>query len=110
MINLNNIRMNVIETSNNGVVNKDTIFHFKQEGQWVHANYNGGPIKKGYLVGKVDNNHLEFTYCQIQFDGTLDNGKSTVELEKSNGKIRLIEHFEWDSRPGIIGTNIFQEL
>lgn len=110
MIHLNNVKMNVIETSENGVVNQDTIFHFKQEGNLVHADYSGGQIEKGYLVGKLINNQLEFTYCQIQFDGVLDNGKSTVELEKLNGKIRLIEHFEWASRPGVYGTNVFQEL
>jgi hypothetical protein len=110
MINIDNIRMNVIETSENGIVNQDTIFHFKQQGTLIYANYSGGLIEKGFLVGKRSNNQLMFTYCQIQIDGTLDNGKSKVEIEKFNGKIRLIEHFQWDSRPGVYGINIFQEL
>jgi hypothetical protein len=110
MISLNNIKMNVIKTSENGVVNNETIFNFQQHGTLVHANYSGGQIEKGYLVGKMSYKQLKFTYCQVQIDGTLDTGKSTVEIEIFNKKIRLIEHFEWASRPGVYGINIFQEL
>ncbi len=102
--------MNVIETSEHGIVNQETIFHFQQQGNFVYANYSGGLIKKGYLVGKMSDRQLVFTYCQVQIDGVLDNGKSTVEIENLNGKIRLVEHFEFASRPGVFGTNIFQEL
>ncbi len=110
MINLNNIKMNVIETSGNGVVNQDTIFSFKQEKHLVYADYKGGQIAKGFLVGNLQDNKLGFTYCQAQVNGVLDNGKSDAELTIHNGKIRLIEHFEWSSRPGQKGTNIFEEL
>ena len=110
MINLNNVKMNVIETSENGVVNQDTIFSFNQEQDLVYANYSGGQIAKGFLAGYLKGNKLEFTYCQVQVDGILDNGKSNAELTTHKGKIRLIEHFEWASRPGQIGTNIFEEL
>jgi hypothetical protein len=110
MINLNNIKMNVIETSENGVVNRQTIFSFNQEQDLVYANYSGGKIAKGYLVGNLKGDKLEFTYCQVQVNGILDNGKSTAELTIHNGKMRLIEHFEWASRPGQLGVNIFEEL
>lgn len=110
MINLHNVIMNVIETSENGVVNKDTLFTFQQRNTLVSAEYSGGKIAKGYLVGSLINNVLTFTYCQIQDDGTLDNGKSCAELEIRDGKLRLIEYFEWTSRPGERGVNIFEEI
>lgn len=110
MINLNNVKMNVIETSDNGVVNHDTLFCFQQQGTLVFAEYSGGKIAKGYLVGNLIDDALTITYCQIQTDGTLDNGKSHAELEMKNGKLRLIEHFEWALRPGENGVNFFEEI
>ena len=76
------------------------------------ADYAGGKIQNGFLVGKVTpENKLVFSYCQIQMDGKLDNGVSRCEISKNEeGKITLTEHFEWASRPGEFGTNIFQEI
>ncbi len=111
MINLNNLKMNVIETAQNGVVNEQTIFDFVQKDSFVEAKYSGGKIKNGFLVGVIKENILEFSYCQLQTDGILDNGKSSSELAISTeGKIRLIEHFEWKSRSGESGVNIFEEI
>lgn len=111
-INLDGVRMNVIKTAENGVVNQETIFYFSQKNGIVSAEYQGGKIIKGFLVGKLPTpNQLEFSYCQMQIDGKLDNGVSTCQLSKNeNGKITLTEHFEWKSRPGEFGTNVFQEL
>src|SRR6266404_3543973 len=106
-ISLDEIKMNVVKTAENGVVNHETIFHFSQKDGIVSAEYQGGKISKGFLVGKLQNqNQLEFSYCQMQVDGKLDNGVSTCQLSKNeNGKITLTEHFEWKSRPGEFGTN-----
>lgn len=109
---LDGIKMNVIQTAENGVVNHETIFSFSQKDDIVFAEYQGGKISKGFLVGKLSfQNQLEFCYCQLQVDGKLDNGVSTCQLYKNeNEKITLTEHFEWKSRPGEFGTNVFQEL
>jgi hypothetical protein len=110
-INLDKIKMTVIQTAENGVVNKDTIFTFQQNGNTVSAEYAGGKIQKGFLVGQINDNVFTFGYCQLQTDGTLDNGLSTCELSiAETGEIRLVEHFEWKSRPGETGVNIFQEI
>lgn len=109
---LEGVKMNVVKTADNGVVNQDTIFFFSQKENVVSAEYQGGKILKGFLVGKLSTqNQLEFSYCQMQLDGKLDNGLSSCQLSKNDeGKLILIEHFEWKSRPGEFGTNIFQEL
>lgn len=110
-ISLDEICMNVVKTDACGVVNHETIFHFSQNGDLITANYAGGRIQSGFLVGKItDGNQLAFSYCQIQTDGKLDTGASQCEISRNEeGKIVLIEHFEWASRPGEFGTNIFQE-
>jgi hypothetical protein len=111
MINLNGIKMNVIETAPNGIVNKDTIFIFTQIEDRVYAEYAGGKIEKGFLVGKIIDHQLKFSYCQLQIDGNIDNGMSSCELSiNEKGKIILTEHFEWGSGKDRIGTNIFREI
>jgi len=107
---LNNIKMNVIETAGNGVVNELTIFTFSQVDDFVSAEYSGGQILKGYLVGTLHQNKLSFSYCQLQTNGKMDNGQSECDVLVENKKIRLIEHFTWASRNGETGVNIFQEL
>ena len=110
-INFNGIKMNVAETDPDGVVNHETIFEFSQKGTTVTAEYRGGKIERGFLVGTMKDNTLNFSYCQMQTDGKLDNGISVCELSKDeNGKVQLTEHFEWKSRPGILGKNVFREL
>jgi hypothetical protein len=77
----------------------------------VIAEYKGGRIKKGLLVGTINGKEFKFRYCQIQTDYKFDKGISSCELSlNENGKIRLIEHFEWKSRQGEKGTNIFEEI
>ena len=111
-INLDKVVMKVIKTADNGVVNEKTFFHFSQNGNTVSAEYMGGKIKLGFLVGRfLSENQLSFSYCQMQLDGKLDNGISVCEVTSDQeGKITLLEHFEWQSRPGEFGTNIFQEI
>ena len=110
-ISLDQIFMNVVQTAPNGVVNQDTFFHFAQNGEWVTATYAGGRIRSGYLVGRiVEGNQLIFSYCQAQLDGRLDNGASQCEIARNQeGRVVLIEYFEWASRPGEYGTNVLQE-
>lgn len=110
-INLNNVKMVATHTAATGVVNHETIFHFSQNGQVVTAEYEGGKIVRGYLIGVNQNNQLNFTYCQLQTDMRLDHGSSKCELSVSvNGRITLIENFEWGSRNGERGANIFEEV
>lgn len=108
--NLNHIQMRVIQTASNGVVNHETLFEFSQKENRVQASYSGGPIEQGFLVGTIKASVLFFSYCQLQTDGTLDNGISKAELSIGpKNKIKLTEHFEWKSRPGETGINIFEQ-
>jgi hypothetical protein len=111
-LSLDQVYMNVVKTDACGVVNHETIFHFSQNDHVVVAEYAGGKIQKGFLVGKITmGNQLAFSYCQMQMDGKLDSGLSQCEISKNeNGKLTLTEHFEWASRPGEFGTNVFQEI
>lgn len=108
---LDNVKMNVIQTAPNGVVNELTIFHFSQKDNFVCGSYAGGRIFQGYLVGTNENDKFSFSYCQLQTDGKMDNGQSECDiLMGEDGKLKLIEHFTWTSKNDESGVNIFREL
>jgi hypothetical protein len=109
-MNLDNRKMRVIHTAPNGVVGPDTIFHFAQVGDIVSAHYSGGRIRTGYLVGTLTGDTLSFRYCQVSDRDTIDGGTSNGRIEMhSDGRLRLVESFVWDSRKGQ-GENILEEV
>lgn len=110
MINLDGLIMNVVETDHNGVVDEKTIFHFQQAGDRVYAQYSGGAIDQGYLVGTNEGKSFYFRYCQVEADGTLNGGASSCELRiGQNDRVQLVENFVWANRSGG-GRNVFQEI
>lgn len=109
-ISLNGLTMNAVETDPNGVIDERTIFKFKQHGEEVYAEYAGGNIVKGYLVGNYRSSCLEFRYCQLEIGGVLNGGSSKCEVRlNEQSMVQIIENFEWESRQGG-GRNVIQEL
>lgn len=107
---LDGIKMHVVSTADVGEVNQDTIVDFTQEGNLLSARYAGGKVRLGYLVGMMQAASGSFRYAQIDNEGRIDGGSSTFEIARTDsGRLRLVEHFRWDSRPGT-GTNVFEEL
>jgi len=110
-ITLDGRRFNVVETAGSGVVGRDTIFRFRQSQDMISADYSGGKIRQGRLIGRLDGAELIFCFCQMQNDGLMDNGQSRCSLERlPDGRLRMTERFEWGSRPGEAGVNVFEEL
>ncbi len=110
-INFHNKKFNAPKTAPNGVINHETIFEFEQNDDAIIAKYSGGKIKAGYLIGRIiSDNRFEFRFTQMHTDGILDGGHSFCDIKiLDNGRIRLIEHFEWQSI-GEKGENIIEEL
>ena len=103
-------RMRVRATDAVGVVSDETVLVFEQAGQVVSARYRGGSIVDGYLIGLLQENILSFRYVQADKNGRLDAGVSTGTIEiLADGRLRLIEEFEWITRNGK-GTNVFEEM
>ena len=108
--NFNNVRMTVVKTAKTGVVNKETVFTFQQADNIVSAEYEGGGVVKGYLVGKLTGEELQFRYCQLGSAEDLDGGLSNCIVSTTpDGRLRIIERFQWESR-GDAGENIFEEI
>lgn len=108
-IDLNGRIMNVVSGSPGSVVNAETIFTFYQKNDAVWAEYQGGRIERGFLVGTLRDGQFVFRYCQRQTDGTIDGGIANCEVRERGGSVQLREMYEWDSREGG-GENIYEEI
>ena len=67
-INFNNKRFILIDNSENGKVNLDTIFEYKQAGNLVTADYYGGSVKYGKIIAHIQNDKLEMLYQCLTID------------------------------------------
>ena len=111
-INYNNKKFRPVSNTANGEISSQTLFHYKQEGNILTAEYGGGQIVNGHLIGLVDDEGtIDMRYHQVNAQGELMTGKcrSTPEI-LSNGKIRLSESWEWTSGDFSKGESVIEEV
>jgi len=111
-INYNNKIFRSIENTENGEVDKETVFHYHQNKEIVWAEYYGGTIKKGFLLGLVrKNGELEFFYEHINTNNEIKTGKcnSTPKILK-DGRIELSEKWEWTNGDKSKGESKIKEF
>ena len=97
MINLDKKVFKSLSNSDNGEVGNNTIFYYSQCNNIISAEYSGGEIIKGNLIGKqLDDGSFDFVYHHINRNGDLKIGKClsrAILLE--NGMIKLFEKWQW---------------
>ncbi len=111
MINYDGKYFRPVSNTENGETSGDTLFKYRQEGNILTAEYAGGKIKYGHLIGLVDENgNIDMRYHQINDHGVIMTGlcKSTPEF-MTNGKIRLHETWEWTCGDKSKGQSIIEE-
>ncbi|MDI9888048.1 hypothetical protein QMZ92_27690 [Streptomyces sp. HNM0645] len=93
-----------------GQVGARTRFTYHEDGGRIWAEYAGGDVVRGHLVGTREGDRLDFRYVQLGQDGTTSSGHcvSTV-VDLPDGRVRLEETWEWESRQGC-GTSVVEEL
>ncbi len=81
----------------NGEVDEETTFHYFQENDLFWAEYSGGDVLKGHMVGTVaENGELDFHYQHLNKDGQVRIGKChSIPDILWNGKIELQEKWQW---------------
>ncbi|MNE35170.1 hypothetical protein D3C87_1095550 [compost metagenome] len=111
MINYNNKIFKPITNSENGETSTETAFLYKQKENILTAEYSGGKIIKGHLIGLVDNQgNIEMRYHQVNEKGELMTGICHSKPEiLENGKIRLHETWQWTSGDQSKGNSILEE-
>ncbi|MDF6021627.1 hypothetical protein [Streptomyces sp. JH34] len=93
-----------------GQVGTRTRFTYHERDSRIWAEYEGGDIVRGHLVGTRDGDTLDFRYVQLKQDGTTSSGHcvSTV-TDLADGRVRLDETWEWESLRGS-GTSVVEEV
>ncbi|KPC80671.1 MULTISPECIES: hypothetical protein [Streptomyces] len=93
-----------------GQVGTRTRFEYHERDGRIWAEYAGGDVVRGHLVGTRRADHLDFRYVQLKQDGATSSGHclSTV-TELPDGRVRLDETWEWESQEGS-GTSVVEEL
>ena len=93
-----------------GQVGTRTRFTYHEEKGAIWADYAGGDVLRGHLVGTRTGDRLDFRYIQLKQDGTTSSGHcaSTV-VDLTDGRVRLEERWEWESQEGS-GTSVVEEL
>ncbi len=97
MFTLNNKIFKPLSNSKNGEVDSGVLFYYFQKDDTIWADYSGGEILKGHLLGKfLDDETISFVYHHINNKNQIKNGKcvSKITLDK-NGLLRLSERWQW---------------
>jgi len=107
---LENRYFTVVQNSKTGEVSQKTIFCYHQKDNAIWAEYSGGEIKKGFLVGTIDKNkNLHFSYQHINLKNEIKTGMcDSVFMLTETGKIRFYENWKWTN--GEEGTSIIEEI
>ena len=98
--------------TDNGEVSTETIFHYHQNGKQLWAEYEGGEIIKGYLIGFVEeDNKLRFSYQHINSNQEIRIGQCQSYPEVlPDGKLMLHESWQWLNGDGSKGNSQLIEV
>ncbi|WP_171036995.1 hypothetical protein [Maribacter algarum] len=106
----NNKTFSLVENTDNGNATSETIFKYKQEGNLITAEYNGGGIKYGKIIAKLENNTLHMLYQCLTDKEELKAGKATAKINlNEKSKIRLTLNWEWLDKNEERGTSEYIE-
>ncbi|GAA2504883.1 hypothetical protein GCM10010406_46950 [Streptomyces thermolineatus] len=93
-----------------GEVGTSTRFRYHEQDGRIRADYDGGDIERGHLLGTRDGDRLDFRYVQLRRDGRTSTGHCVSRVvELPDGRLRLEETWEWESQEGR-GTSVVEEL
>ena len=111
-INYHNKKFRPVSNSENGETSAETIFHYRQDSNILTSEYSGGKIKKGLLIGLVDEDgKIEMRYAQVNEQNELMTGVCiSVPEILPDGKIRLHESWQWTAGDFSKGNSIIEEI
>jgi hypothetical protein len=98
-----------VSNAADGDVGSDTVFVYRQEDDLVWAEYSGGSVRKGFLVGTRTGDGLSFRYSHLDGAGETAGGACRSRIEVlGDGRVRLHETWAWESRAGT-GRSVVEE-
>lgn len=92
-------------------IDEETLFSYHQNGNTLWAEYGGGEVKKGHIIGNVEENgELSFYYNHINQKNEMKIGKChSVPRILENGKIELFSQWQWLNGDRSKGIAIIRE-
>ena len=85
-----------VENSDNGVVSGKTRFHFWQDGMVFYADYFGGDVREGHIIGTFDKDGTgDLLYHCLTTDKQLKAGKAKAVFFKTDDD-RLAFELDWE--------------
>src|SRR3712207_2943335 len=95
-------RFRSVENSEAGEVGPETVFRYGQDGDVVHATYEGGGVRSGVLIATADGEgNLDARYAHVNASGGLMTGECRTTPEVlPDGRLRLHEEWRWSSGDG----------
>ncbi|WP_198508925.1 n-acetylglutamate synthase [Bacillus sp. FJAT-44742] len=111
MINYNGRTFVSVSNTENGEVSSLTRFSYHQKNNILTAEYSGGEIQEGRLIGVVkEDGTLLFRYSHINESNKLRSGECvSTPMEIENGKLRLQEKWKWLDQDQSEGESIVEE-
>lgn len=99
------------ENTENGEVDGSTVFAYHQKGNIVWADYAGGEIIKGHLIGTAaENGELDFYYQHVNEHNQVRVGVChSIPHVLEGGKIELSEAWQWLNGDKSQGTSVIRE-
>ncbi|MFD6876392.1 MULTISPECIES: hypothetical protein [unclassified Streptomyces] len=92
-----------------GQVGLQTLFEYHEADGRIWAEYAGGDVVRGHLVGTRAGDTIDFRYVQLRPDGTTASGHCvSLITELPGGRLRMEETWTWESRPGS-GTSTVEQ-
>ncbi|MFF1446929.1 hypothetical protein ACFVYF_01985 [Streptomyces sp. NPDC058274] len=93
-----------------GQVGTRTRFTYHEKDGVIWAEYAGGDVVRGHLVGRREGDRLDFRYVQLKHDGTTSSGHCvSAVVELADGRVRLEETWQWESQAGS-GTSVVEQI
>ena len=111
-MNYHNKKFKPVNNTDNAETSEDTVFLYQQNGRILTSEYSGGQIVKGHLIGLVDEEgNIDMRYHQVNSNGELMTGVCRSRPEVlGNGRIRLLEEWQWTSGDKSRGESILEEI
>ena len=86
----------LVQNTDNGQVNSETIFKYKQDGNLVTADYFGGSVKYGKIIADLQGDKLNMLYQCMTTENELKAGKAIANITLTDqGKIKLTLNWQW---------------
>jgi hypothetical protein len=103
-------RFRVLAMDSQGEASEASVFEYHEDDVLVWAEYAGGAVRLGYLVGTRAGDRLAFRYTQLNESGETSNGRCATTISTlPDGRLRLDENWAWESKPGS-GTSAAEEI